>query len=74
MPASLLKLFSDQIALSFLAINGVYVVMQEATLLFNTADFAPYDPTQEVIFPPELMVNMHIWQNMIMYNMNTLNM
>ncbi|XP_075333046.1 xanthine dehydrogenase/oxidase-like [Odontesthes bonariensis] len=23
--------------------------------LYNTADFAPYDPTQEVIFPPELM-------------------
>ncbi|XP_059183934.1 xanthine dehydrogenase/oxidase isoform X2 [Centropristis striata] len=27
----------------------------ESTSLFNTADFAPYDPTQEVIFPPELM-------------------
>ncbi|XP_037552441.1 xanthine dehydrogenase/oxidase isoform X2 [Nematolebias whitei] len=27
----------------------------EATSLFNTEDFAPYDPTQEVIFPPELM-------------------
>ncbi|XP_072235326.1 xanthine dehydrogenase/oxidase-like [Leuresthes tenuis] len=23
--------------------------------LYNIADFAPYDPTQEVIFPPELM-------------------
>uniref|UniRef100_A0A3Q3B804 Xanthine dehydrogenase n=1 Tax=Kryptolebias marmoratus TaxID=37003 RepID=A0A3Q3B804_KRYMA len=28
---------------------------QEATSLFNMEDFAPYDPTQEVIFPPELM-------------------
>ncbi|XP_042260124.1 xanthine dehydrogenase/oxidase isoform X3 [Thunnus maccoyii] len=27
----------------------------EASSLFNTADFAPFDPTQEVIFPPELM-------------------
>ncbi|KAF7207112.1 xanthine dehydrogenase/oxidase [Nothobranchius furzeri] len=27
----------------------------EVTSLFNTADFAPFDPTQEVIFPPELM-------------------
>ncbi|XP_041821919.1 xanthine dehydrogenase/oxidase isoform X2 [Chelmon rostratus] len=27
----------------------------EASPLFNAADFAPFDPTQEVIFPPELM-------------------
>nr|XP_046237719.1 xanthine dehydrogenase/oxidase isoform X2 [Scatophagus argus] len=27
----------------------------EASGLFDTADFAPFDPTQEVIFPPELM-------------------
>ncbi|KAL3045459.1 hypothetical protein OYC64_013683 [Pagothenia borchgrevinki] len=27
----------------------------EATSLFNAEDFAPFDPTQEVIFPPELM-------------------
>ncbi|XP_041638284.1 xanthine dehydrogenase/oxidase-like [Cheilinus undulatus] len=27
----------------------------EATSLFNPADFTPFDPTQEVIFPPELM-------------------
>ncbi|XP_034034746.1 xanthine dehydrogenase/oxidase [Thalassophryne amazonica] len=27
----------------------------EATPLFDPADFAPFDPTQEVIFPPELM-------------------
>ncbi|XP_028998370.1 xanthine dehydrogenase/oxidase [Betta splendens] len=27
----------------------------EATPLFNAADFMPFDPTQEVIFPPELM-------------------
>ncbi|KAM9328515.1 xanthine dehydrogenase/oxidase-like [Pholidichthys leucotaenia] len=27
----------------------------EATSLFNAADFVPFDPTQEVIFPPELM-------------------
>ncbi|KAK5621327.1 hypothetical protein CRENBAI_009936 [Crenichthys baileyi] len=28
---------------------------EEATSLYNTAEFEPYDPTQEVIFPPELM-------------------
>ncbi|XP_022619725.1 xanthine dehydrogenase/oxidase, partial [Seriola dumerili] len=28
---------------------------EEATSLFNAAEFAPFDPTQEVIFPPELM-------------------
>ncbi|KAK5874775.1 hypothetical protein CesoFtcFv8_027332 [Champsocephalus esox] len=27
----------------------------EATSLFHAEDFAPFDPTQEVIFPPELM-------------------
>uniref|UniRef100_A0A8C4GQJ5 Xanthine oxidase n=1 Tax=Dicentrarchus labrax TaxID=13489 RepID=A0A8C4GQJ5_DICLA len=27
----------------------------EATPLFTATDFAPFDPTQEVIFPPELM-------------------
>ncbi|KAK5891015.1 hypothetical protein CgunFtcFv8_018312 [Champsocephalus gunnari] len=27
----------------------------QATSLFNAEDFAPFDPTQEVIFPPELM-------------------
>ncbi|KAF1371505.1 hypothetical protein PFLUV_G00277480 [Perca fluviatilis] len=27
----------------------------ESSSLFNAADFAPFDPTQEVIFPPELM-------------------
>ncbi|XP_029282570.1 xanthine dehydrogenase/oxidase isoform X2 [Cottoperca gobio] len=29
--------------------------VDESTFLFNAADFAPFDPTQEVIFPPELM-------------------
>ncbi|XP_068446454.1 xanthine dehydrogenase/oxidase [Clinocottus analis] len=29
-------------------------VVDESTSLFNAADFAPFDPTQEVIFPPEL--------------------
>lgn len=33
------------------------VYLQEAKSLFNAADFEPLDPTQEVIFPPELMVN-----------------
>uniref|UniRef100_A0A673BTV6 Xanthine dehydrogenase n=1 Tax=Sphaeramia orbicularis TaxID=375764 RepID=A0A673BTV6_9TELE len=28
----------------------------EATPLFDAKDFVPFDPTQEVIFPPELMV------------------
>lgn len=37
--------------------SKVDVSLQEATSLFNAADFAPFDPTQEVIFPPELMVN-----------------
>ncbi|KAG8004405.1 Xanthine dehydrogenase/oxidase [Nibea albiflora] len=27
----------------------------EASPLFNAADFAPFDPTQELIFPPELV-------------------
>uniref|UniRef100_A0A8C4EZG5 Xanthine dehydrogenase/oxidase n=1 Tax=Dicentrarchus labrax TaxID=13489 RepID=A0A8C4EZG5_DICLA len=31
------------------------VFEQEATPLFTATDFAPFDPTQEVIFPPELM-------------------
>lgn len=34
-----------------------FIFVQETTALFNTADFAPLDPTQEVIFPPELVVN-----------------
>ncbi|XP_076022009.1 xanthine dehydrogenase/oxidase [Genypterus blacodes] len=29
--------------------------VSEATSLFQAADFAPFDPTQEVIFPPELI-------------------
>ncbi|KAG7232298.1 hypothetical protein INR49_009056, partial [Caranx melampygus] len=28
---------------------------EENAALFNAAEFAPFDPTQEVIFPPELM-------------------
>lgn len=32
-------------------------LVQEVTSLFDASEFAPYDPTQEVIFPPELMVN-----------------
>uniref|UniRef100_A0A3Q3H2Y7 FAD-binding PCMH-type domain-containing protein n=1 Tax=Labrus bergylta TaxID=56723 RepID=A0A3Q3H2Y7_9LABR len=32
-----------------------FCFLQEATSLFNPADFTPFDPTQEVIFPPELM-------------------
>ncbi|XP_054650388.1 xanthine dehydrogenase/oxidase [Dunckerocampus dactyliophorus] len=31
------------------------VDMNSASMLFNAVDFAPLDPTQEVIFPPELM-------------------
>nr|XP_033471973.1 xanthine dehydrogenase/oxidase [Epinephelus lanceolatus] len=30
-------------------------VDDESTSLFSAADFTPFDPTQEVIFPPELM-------------------
>ncbi|KAM7375600.1 hypothetical protein PAMA_014620 [Pampus argenteus] len=29
--------------------------VDEASSLFNAEDFAPFDPTQEVIFPPKLM-------------------
>ncbi|XP_041834296.1 xanthine dehydrogenase/oxidase-like [Melanotaenia boesemani] len=35
--------------------SGLEEDEHEAGRLFNAADFAPYDPTQEVIFPPELM-------------------
>ncbi|XP_061780151.1 xanthine dehydrogenase/oxidase [Nerophis lumbriciformis] len=41
--------------------NGCCMANQEvddekpSSMLFNTAGFAPLDPTQEVIFPPELM-------------------
>uniref|UniRef100_A0A3Q3EUS2 Xanthine dehydrogenase n=1 Tax=Labrus bergylta TaxID=56723 RepID=A0A3Q3EUS2_9LABR len=30
-----------------------FCFLQEATSLFNPADFTPFDPTQEVIFPPD---------------------
>ena len=33
---------------------------QDANELFKSVEFAPYDPTQDVIFPPELMVSLHI--------------
>ena len=33
---------------------------QGANELFKSVEFAPYDPTQDVIFPPELMVSLHI--------------
>uniref|UniRef100_A0A8D0DDT3 Xanthine dehydrogenase/oxidase n=1 Tax=Sander lucioperca TaxID=283035 RepID=A0A8D0DDT3_SANLU len=36
-------------------VNCVFVSVQESPSLFNAADFAPFDPTQEIIFPPELM-------------------
>ncbi|XP_005932779.1 xanthine dehydrogenase/oxidase isoform X1 [Haplochromis burtoni] len=35
--------------------NGSEEQINEATSLFNPTEFAPFDPTQEVIFPPELM-------------------
>ena len=31
--------------------------MQGCNELFKAEDFTPYDPTQDVIFPPELMVS-----------------
>lgn len=46
----------------------MYVFTQEATSLFNPAEFAPFDPTQEVIFPPELMVNSHKPKHTIKHN------
>lgn len=48
------KVFSN---LLYVSDRHICVFMQEATALFNTADFAPFDPTQEIIFPPELVVN-----------------
>uniref|UniRef100_A0A3Q3LRE0 Xanthine dehydrogenase/oxidase n=1 Tax=Labrus bergylta TaxID=56723 RepID=A0A3Q3LRE0_9LABR len=36
-------------------LTPVNVDLFSATSLFNPADFTPFDPTQEVIFPPELM-------------------
>lgn len=48
------KVFSN---LLYVSDHHFCVFMQEATSLFSTADFAPFDPTQEIIFPPELMVN-----------------
>ncbi|XP_057685582.1 xanthine dehydrogenase/oxidase isoform X2 [Corythoichthys intestinalis] len=35
--------------------NGKAEEKETSSGLFNVADFAPLDPTQEVIFPPELM-------------------
>ncbi|XP_008323589.1 xanthine dehydrogenase/oxidase [Cynoglossus semilaevis] len=35
--------------------NGVEEDTNESTSLFNAGEFAPLDPTQEVIFPPELV-------------------
>lgn len=37
-------------------------LVQEVTSLFDASEFAPYDPTQEVIFPPELMVSVQHFQ------------
>ena len=34
--------------------------IQGVNELFKSVEFAPYDPTQDVIFPPELMVSLHI--------------
>lgn len=31
--------------------------MQNFSSLFKVEDFTPYDPTQDAIFPPELMVS-----------------
>uniref|UniRef100_A0A667YCC7 Xanthine dehydrogenase n=1 Tax=Myripristis murdjan TaxID=586833 RepID=A0A667YCC7_9TELE len=36
-------------------LEGYRTLTVEALPLFDTAEFAPLDPTQEVIFPPELM-------------------
>lgn len=33
------------------------ILSQEAPKLFNKEDFLPLDPTQELIFPPELIVS-----------------
>ena len=36
----------------------VVLQMQGCNELFKVEDFTPYDPTQDVIFPPELMVSL----------------
>uniref|UniRef100_A0A8D2ZCK4 Xanthine dehydrogenase/oxidase n=1 Tax=Scophthalmus maximus TaxID=52904 RepID=A0A8D2ZCK4_SCOMX len=38
-----------------LTVTVQHIHIYEVTSLFDAADFAPLDPTQEVIFPPELM-------------------
>lgn len=37
-------------------VNGAGEPRQSATELFDLQDMQPYDPTQEIIFPPELKV------------------
>lgn len=38
------------------------LVSQESPKLFNKEDFLPLDPTQELIFPPELIVSFFLCQ------------
>ena len=38
----------------------IFYNTQGANELFKVVEFAPYDPTQDVIFPPELMVSLYI--------------
>uniref|UniRef100_A0A3B4XUX8 Xanthine dehydrogenase/oxidase n=1 Tax=Seriola lalandi dorsalis TaxID=1841481 RepID=A0A3B4XUX8_SERLL len=41
---------------TFTVVRNIYKhTLTVSTSLFNAAEFAPFDPTQEVIFPPELM-------------------
>lgn len=34
--------------------------MEKTSVLFDPNDFAPYDPSQEIIFPPELKVSLSL--------------
>uniref|UniRef100_A0A8D0ARC3 xanthine dehydrogenase n=1 Tax=Sander lucioperca TaxID=283035 RepID=A0A8D0ARC3_SANLU len=49
------KTFTVTLMFRIFNVNCVFVSVQESPSLFNAADFAPFDPTQEIIFPPELM-------------------
>ena len=51
-----------QVQLMYIIIN-FFSYSQDAKSLFNAAEFAPFDPTQEIIFPPELVNSLN--RNMV---------
>ena len=42
--------------------------MQVSNELVSSVEFTPYDPTQDVIFPPELMVSLMACSKEILEN------